>query len=127
MASPVFANFGGTSVGSGLNSRSPGLPTGRANGDLLIGYAVVKNSESHTWNGTGWTKIDEVTQGVFTVSLAYCIVSGSESAPTVSWTTAALAYLRIARWTGAANESPLSRKAFSAFAPWVSQARPAEP
>lgn len=108
MASPAFANFGSTSTGSGLNSRSPGLPTGRSNGDLLIGYSVVRNSDSHTWTGTGWTKIDEVTQGAFTISLAYCVVNGSESAPTVSWTTAASAYLRIARWTGTANESPFS-------------------
>lgn len=70
-------------------SSAPALPASLVTGRLLLCIAWSKNNETHNWTGSGWTKLDQVNSGAsFTVSYGACIVTGTEAAPLISWTTA---------------------------------------
>ena len=87
----TYANAGTRSSSSGATTRTPALPASLVNGDLLFAVAGAKNANTHTWSA-GWTKIDQRTQGTFTVSLAVRVVDGSQVAPVISWTGTAACF-----------------------------------
>lgn len=108
MASPAFVNGGTASQSAGATSlASIALPGSRVNGNLLFGLCFSFNNDTHTWTGTGWNKIAQQHSGAgFTSSLGYCIVDGSEAAPTVSWSGSVACACRLTQWTGTDGESP---------------------
>lgn len=107
MASPAYVTVGAADVTAGATSRSPGLPAGRSNGQLLIAGCGTKNNDVHTWTGTGWTKLDQIDSGAgFTASLAWCIVDGAEATPVCSWTNSSAARAVMTSWSGVAGENP---------------------
>lgn len=107
MTSPIYQTFGAASVTAGDTLRTPSLPLTRSNGQLLIAGCCTKNNDVHSWSGTGWTKFDQVNSGSgFTASLAFCIVNGSESAPTCSWTNSSAARALMTSWSGTDGANP---------------------
>lgn len=82
-----FIASGTQSVGDNA-SVSPGLPTGRANGDLLFLVASARG------NGTlaapaGWTTLGgwaHPSSGINQISIYWRIVNGTETTPTVTYT-----------------------------------------
>ncbi|PPC98351.1 MAG: hypothetical protein CTY35_05365 [Methylotenera sp.] len=83
----TYVNFVESSFTPGVTSISVPLPTSLVNNNLLIG-AVFSGSvaTTHIWPA-GWTVIDNSTSGSYTRSVAYRIVDGTESSPSVSWST----------------------------------------
>lgn len=108
MASPVYVNTGGSIGSAGAATLSPTLPASRSNGNLLIAICQSKNNAAHSWPGD-WSVLEQVNSGTgLTVSLAYRIVDGTESSPTITWTGAVACRALIYQWSGTAGESPFS-------------------
>ncbi len=87
----AYVNAGSVSSAASVTTRTPGLPASRVNGNILLAVCSTGNNATHTWSGTGWNKIGgNINSGAsFTTSIGWCIVNGSESAPTISWTGSA--------------------------------------
>lgn len=106
----AYVNAGSIQRATAQTSRSPTLPASRVNGNILIAACVSKNNASHTWSGTGWTKIgSNVNSGAsFTSSIGWRIVDGSEGQPTISWTGSADAAAIIWQLSGTSATQPFS-------------------
>lgn len=87
---PVGFVASGANAGvASATTRVAGVPAGVVAGQTLLAYCATKNNEEHTWPA-GWNKILQVNSGAtMTASVAWKRAVGSDSAPTVTWTTAA--------------------------------------
>jgi hypothetical protein len=106
MTAPVFDNASEFATINADTSLLLILPT-RTNGNLLIGVVSVSGDTPVTWP-TGWTPLDSETaanNGGF--SYAYCYVTDSEVAPTVTWTGIQNARGVVVQYSGAAASSPI--------------------
>jgi hypothetical protein len=105
-AGPKFVNSGG---GTLFNSTSATgvLPSSRVNGNLLLAHLSVGSATAVPAWPAGWTVIETWTIGTQTGSKAYCYVTGSETAPTVTWTGTAAGMIQIVQISGAAPSSPI--------------------
>jgi hypothetical protein len=89
--------IGGTSRPAFVNAQSAAsestsvhtgaLPGGRVNGNLLIFYFKVRSTANDPIVSAGWTAIDTFGFGgsTFRYGAYYCYVTGSETAPTLTW------------------------------------------
>jgi hypothetical protein len=90
--------FRGVGTGGGSSGATSGtftLPTAvnRPPGAIIFAVCAVKNLDTHTWSGTGWTEIGEWNNGSgLTVSLAYADASASPGNATCTWTNSAAWY-----------------------------------
>lgn len=103
MASP-YVNAGSVSSAASVTSRAPGLPASRVTGNILVAVCSSGNNATHTWSGTGWSKIgSNINSGAsFTSSIGWCVINGSEGSPTISWTGAAGAVAIVWQLSGVA-------------------------
>ena len=84
----VFVNAGSRGSQGFGSSVSPGLPSSRITGNLLIGVvaaAVAGGSRTFSWPA-GWNVIDDNTSTGTNASVAWRVVDGTESSVTVTWT-----------------------------------------
>lgn len=89
MSIPAFVNAGTVSHGSGAGPTTPTLPASRSNGNLLIAMIVEDSAgatRTFSVSGTGWHGpfANQTTTGVNS-ALFYCIVDGTETDPTISF------------------------------------------
>jgi hypothetical protein len=87
-ATPRQVNGAAAVNGASVTSLSPGLPTGRVNGDIMLGVCFVNASKTFSVGG-GWTIADTTADG--NACVFWRLVDGSEAAPTISWSGAAAA------------------------------------
>jgi hypothetical protein len=92
-----------TSVHTGV------FPSGRVNGNLLIFYFQVGSTSHDPTLSAGWTLIDTFGYGGTTLryGAAYCYVTGSEVAPTLTWAGGGTAVSLIAEYENVAPSSPV--------------------
>ena len=106
MAAPVFNNASAQAHESYGTSLLLALPASRVLGNLLI--AIIGNlngSPAFVWPD-GWTPVDDsTTQGNW--SYAYAYVTGSEAAPTVTWSGVNDASGYIYQYSGTKSSSPI--------------------
>lgn len=108
----TYVAAGTRSNSAGAATLTPALPT-RTNGDLLIAIVGGKNNATHSVTGAGWTKLTQTNSGAsWTVSLYYCIVNGSEAAPTISWTGSVACFAQILQYRGT-SASPFGASSVS--------------
>src|ERR1035437_2496656 len=108
MTSPSFVNVSTLAYSGYATDLTLNLPASRVNGNLLIGIITTQGSPTLTWPG-GWTPIDSSpTDG--NTSYAYCYVTGSETAPDVTWSGGQNANGIIVQYTGVAASSPIGAK-----------------
>lgn len=81
----TFLGSGLYSTNSASTSISPALPPLRKNGNLLLAFAWIGTSTTASVSGTGWTLVETVNNGSITQAWAWCLVNGSEGAPSFSW------------------------------------------
>lgn len=103
---PTFISSGTLSTATAQTTRTPTAPAGQK-GDLLIAHCASENNATHTWSGSGWTKVDQQNQGsTWTVSWGYRIHDGTDVDPTVSWSGSADANARVHLFRDAKAASP---------------------
>jgi hypothetical protein len=112
MSGPTFVNNG---VGGNQNfgtSVSLPLPASLVVGNVLIGvvYAGANGSGAgYTWPA-GWTEIDHLDIASYSFTYAYHVVTGGDSAPTVTWTPSNAGAGHIRQYTGALTTGPIGNK-----------------
>lgn len=96
----AYVNTGAvTSVGS-VTSASVNLPASRTVGNLLIAYVSTSLSAcTHTWP-SGWTVLDHTNDGTYTTSIAWRIVDGTETSPTVTLSGSQYAQAKMWQYSG---------------------------
>jgi hypothetical protein len=101
VAAPAYASVGALAGASSVTSRTPSIPSTRANGNVIIAIVGTKNNATHSVSGSGWVALGTQTNSGtdWTVSLWWRIVDGTEAAPTISWTGAASAISRTVMFT----------------------------
>jgi hypothetical protein len=95
---------GGTSIGSGDGTTMPTHSTG----DLLLCWVATKEGGAFGADPSGWTKIDDhvhSTQDNAIVCYYKIAASGSESVPTVTWTSSSDAEQRVAGYESGGIDS----------------------
>lgn len=109
MTAPSFVNSGAIAASGGATSRTPKLPGNRVNGNLLIAVCRSSGAPTHSWSGNGWTKLDQVDVSDSTaVSLAWCVVDGSEGQPVCSWTGNQSCGAIVYQFTGTDGNTPFN-------------------
>lgn len=85
---PVFQNDGGYATSTSSTTFTPALPTGRANGDILIGMFESGNNRTFSLSGSGWTQIGTPIPAAPNTGFmcAWRRVDGTEGSPT--WSSA---------------------------------------
>jgi len=85
------------------------LPGSRVNGNLLVFYFKVRSTTNDPTLSAGWTLLDSFGYGGSThrYGVAYCFVTGSEAAPTLTWSGGGTAISLIAQYSGSDATAPL--------------------
>lgn len=94
----AFVNAGSETTVT-LTTFTLSRPGSRVNGNLLIACTTIASSRSPSWSA-GWTPIGSGNE------FAYCVVTGSETDPTVTWTGSSTQTGRILQY-GIVNASPV--------------------
>lgn len=101
-----------TATAGGSTSATPAMPATITAGNLLIGFLeTLGGGINHTWPA-GWTEIREDTVGSGRISIAWKLAVGSDSAPTITWTTNSYADSQVFQYT-AADASPIGATQFT--------------
>jgi hypothetical protein len=101
-SAPAFVNAGIVSLNTSVHTGA--LPTSRTNGNLLILYFRVISTIDDPTVSAGWTAIDTFGFGGSTYrhGAYYAYVTGSETAPTITWAGGGGAISVIAQYSGVA-------------------------
>ena len=104
---PTYVNSGALSV-TAATSQTPALPSSRVNGNLLLATCSITSSlASPTWSA-GWNVVETWTIGSQTGTKAWRYVTGSETAPTISWTSGSTGTMaQVHQFTGVSQSSPI--------------------
>lgn len=104
----TFVNAGTRVSSAGATSATPALPASRVTGNLLIAVVGTKNNAVHSTSTDGWAKLDQRDSGTgWTLSIFYRNVSGSETAPVITWTGSVANFAIQFQYTGGATSSPI--------------------
>ncbi len=108
MATPVYGSNSADNPNNSATSISTSLPGGRSNGNLLIAHVQVQASgKTIAVSGGAWVIGDRDSTGNQSAAWAWCLVDGTEVAPTFSWTGAAACEIIILRFSGNATPTPI--------------------
>jgi hypothetical protein len=106
-AGPKFVNSGGGTLFNSTSATAV-LPGSLVNGNLLLAHISVGSSTATPVWPAGWTPIgSKWTIGTQTGHQAYCYVTGSETAPTVTWTGTAGGMIQVIQISGTDASSPI--------------------
>jgi len=109
-----YVNSGGRVSSAGATSANPALPGGLANGNIVFAVVGSKNNETHSSATAEWTKLDQRNSGtLWTVSLWYHIVDGTDTAITVTWTTSVANFAQCWQMSGVDAASPIGATSFN--------------
>ena len=104
--SPWFVNASSLASQNAVTNLTLNLPSSRTTGNLLIGFVTIGNNTAVTWPA-GWTPIDSSIVDM-SMSYAYCYVTGSETAPNLTWNgSQENARGIIVQYAGTAASSPI--------------------
>ena len=85
---PAYVNASTSGSSAGATTLNGSVPASLVNGNILISHCSIKNNETITVSGTGWTKWSQVNSTAgFTDCLAWCLVSGTPPSCTFTWTS----------------------------------------
>lgn len=104
MAGPTRVNVGAYQNQGFGTSITPALPASLVVGNILIG--VVFNGGALTWPA-GWTPIDSYAVTNFFGAYAWYRVTGTDSAPTITWSGNNSADAVILQYTGCTAGNPI--------------------
>ena len=86
----AYVNASTSGSNAALATLNGSVPASLVSGNILISHCSVKNNETITVTGTGWSKLGQVNSTAsFTDCLAWCVVVGTPPSCTFTWTTAA--------------------------------------
>jgi hypothetical protein len=107
MAYPAFVNSGGITQANTVHTGT--LPGSRVNGNLLVFYFKVRSTTNDPALSAGWTLLDSFGYGGSTqrYGVAYCFVTGSEAAPTLTWSGGGTAVSIVIQYSGVDQTTPL--------------------
>ena len=84
----AYVNASTTGSSAGATTLNGSVPASLVDGNILISHISVKNNETITVSGTGWTKWNQVNSTAgFTDCLAWCLVSGTPPSCTFTWSS----------------------------------------
>jgi hypothetical protein len=103
----AFVNIGSIAQANSVHTAT--LPGSRVNGNLLVFYFKVRSTTNDPTLSAGWTLLDSFGYGGSTqrYGVAYCFVTGSEAAPTLTWSGGGTAVSIIAQYSGTDATTPL--------------------
>lgn len=86
----AYVNASTSGSNASIATLNGSVPASLVSGNILISHCSVKNNETITVTGTGWSKLGQVNSTAsFTDCLAWCVVTGTPPSCTFTWTTAA--------------------------------------
>jgi hypothetical protein len=107
---PVFVNSTGATDSASVFTVA--LPGSRVTGNLLILYFKIRSTTNNPTVSAGWTQVDTFgfSSGTFRYGAYWRYVTGSETAPTLTWSGGGQGVAVIAQYTGAHATSPVVRR-----------------
>jgi hypothetical protein len=104
---PSYVNNGGLTVATSVHTGT--LPSSRVNNNLLLFYFKVRSTTNDPTLSAGWTLLDSFGYGGSThrYGVAYCLVTGSEAAPTLTWAGGGTCLSLIAQYSGVDQTTPV--------------------
>lgn len=112
MAQPVFVSTSSTTGNISATSQTPSLPASRVNNNILLAFCQLPASTATiSTSTTGWVIFASDTTNGSSVSLAWRLVDGTETAPTFTWAGAAAVHVKCWQYSGNLTSSPFGATA----------------
>lgn len=102
----AYVNIGSLGAHGGSTSETVFLPPSLVTGNLLIASVNTQNNTTHVWPAD-WNVIDSVYNGLFTSSVAWRIVDGTEADANVTWSGSSFSMALCWQYSGVLASNPI--------------------